>query len=106
VTSALIASFDEPHTQGPQTAFEKPVLVLLSRPLCHLCDDMEKALIPLANARGLDLNVMDIDDHPELEARFGREIPVILWKGECIYAGPLRGEALQWALDRWHCTAS
>jgi thioredoxin-like negative regulator of GroEL len=79
-------------------------LVVLSRPLCHLCTDLLAALEPLAHARGLQVAVLDIDDHPDLETRFGRDIPVVLWEGQCIHAGPAKGERLAWVLQRFGCT--
>lgn len=60
-----------------------PSLILYSRPGCHLCDDARMALEALLAdraARGLAaprLEERDISTAPELERRFGTEIPVV-----------------------------
>lgn len=56
-------------------------LVLIGRSYCHLCDDMRRAVQPLAAARGLQLREVDVDAHPELESRWGEWVPVLLWHG-------------------------
>ena len=54
-------------------------LTLLSRAWCHLCDEMQDALRPLAAQRGAEVVVMDIDDpaHAALEAAWSDKIPVL-----------------------------
>lgn len=53
-------------------------LRLLSRPGCHLCDEMRAAVEPLLAGAGLVLQVVDVDSDPALQERFGLEIPVLL----------------------------
>jgi thioredoxin-like negative regulator of GroEL len=55
-------------------------LRLLSRPGCHLCDEMKDRLEPIVReAEGkLALVVVDVDSDPELRERWGNEIPVLL----------------------------
>lgn len=55
-----------------------PRLRLLSRPGCHLCEEMLAAVAPLVSEAGGTLEVVDVDSDPVLAARFGNEIPVIL----------------------------
>jgi thiol-disulfide isomerase/thioredoxin len=59
------------------------VLTLYSRPGCHLCDEM-KAVVQRAS-RAVDASItveeIDISTDPELEARYGLEIPVLLVDG-------------------------
>jgi thioredoxin-like negative regulator of GroEL len=55
-----------------------PVLTLLSRAYCHLCDEMRDALLPLAERLGAIVAEVDIDAHPDLEARFGELVPVVM----------------------------
>ena len=50
---------------------------LLSRAYCHLCDEMQAALAPLAARHGAEVVVIDIDAHPALEARYGERVPVL-----------------------------
>lgn len=51
---------------------------VLNRSGCHLCDDFLAALRPLQAKYGFSLDVIDVDRHPELEARFGERVPVLL----------------------------
>jgi glutaredoxin len=52
-------------------------LTLLTRAYCHLCDEMQDALTPLAAARGVGIAVVDVDADPALEARYGDRVPVL-----------------------------
>ena len=53
-------------------------LTLLVRAYCHLCDDMREALRPLLAGRAVELVELDVDDDPDLEARFGDLVPVLI----------------------------
>jgi len=56
----------------------RPVeLTLYSRPGCHLCDDMKAIVTPVARELGWIVKEIDISGQPELESRFGQEIPVL-----------------------------
>ena len=55
-------------------------LTVLSRSYCHLCDDMIAAL---ENFRGrfsltFEFQVVDIDQQPALEAKWGEKVPVLM----------------------------
>ncbi len=52
-------------------------LTLLSRAYCHLCDEMQAAVAPVAAARGATLTVVDVDADAALEARYGERVPVL-----------------------------
>jgi glutaredoxin len=52
-------------------------LTLLVRAWCHLCDEMQAALAPLARRHGAKVVVVDVDDHPALEAAHGERVPVL-----------------------------
>jgi thioredoxin reductase (NADPH) len=56
-------------------------LTLLTRGYCHLCDEMEAAVRPLAAAARVQVVVVDVDADPALEAAYGDLIPV-LFAGE------------------------
>ena len=56
-------------------------LTLLSRSYCHLCDDMLAALEPFRRRFAFTVDVIDIDQHPSLEERYGDLVPVLL-RGE------------------------
>ena len=55
-----------------------PALRLLSRPECHLCDEMRAVVSPLVTRLGGTLETVDVDSDPALAARWGNEIPVLL----------------------------
>lgn len=54
------------------------ILTLLSRGYCHLCDDMRDALAPLAQRLGAVVEEVDVDAVPDLEAKYGDLVPVLL----------------------------
>jgi len=56
----------------------RPVLTLLMRTYCHLCDDMRVALGPLAARFGATVSELDVDADAALEERYGERIPVLL----------------------------
>lgn len=56
-------------------------LTLVSRACCHLCDDMEMALRPLAAEFGFSVDRIDVDADAELKARYDELVPVLLHEG-------------------------
>jgi hypothetical protein len=56
----------------------RPVLTLLTRAYCHLCDDMRVAIAPLADRFGATVTELDVDTDAALEARYGERVPVLL----------------------------
>lgn len=56
-------------------------LTLVSRRYCHLCHEMEQALLPLAAEFGFDVDIVDVDTDPELEALYDELVPVLLHRG-------------------------
>lgn len=52
-------------------------LTLYSRLGCHLCEDMEKLLPPYLKQTAISLNIIYIDDNPDLEERYGTLVPVL-----------------------------
>jgi thiol-disulfide isomerase/thioredoxin len=56
-------------------------VVLYSRVYCHLCDDMAAAVAPLAKEFGFAVEVVDVDQSAELEARYGERVPVLVLAG-------------------------
>lgn len=53
-------------------------LTLIVRAYCHLCDELREGLLRLAVGRDVVLEELDVDASPELEARFGERVPVLL----------------------------
>ena len=55
-------------------------LTVLSRSYCHLCDDLITALEQFQGrfSCAFEIEVVDIDQHPALEAQWGDKVPVLL----------------------------
>ena len=75
---------------------------MLSRTYCHLCDDMIAALESFRGRFSLtfEIDIVDIDQHPELEAKWGDKVPVLLDGEQEICQYFLDEAALQRALQR------
>jgi hypothetical protein len=58
------------------------VLVLLGRPDCRLCDEMQAVTERVRGSFGLALEKRDVRDDPETRRRYLLEIPVLLLDGE------------------------
>ncbi|AVZ78953.1 thioredoxin family protein [Zoogloeaceae bacteirum Par-f-2] len=56
----------------------QPELTVLSRQWCHLCHELIARLEPLARELGWTVKVVDVDQHPELQARWDELVPVVL----------------------------
>ena len=56
-------------------------LTVYSRPGCHLCDEMKATIDRVAQSIALTVDVIDISGDPELDRRYGLEIPVLLVDG-------------------------
>jgi hypothetical protein len=65
---------------------------LYSRPGCGLCEEMLSELALLPSARGIPIDVVDVDLHPQARARYGHKIPVLLFAGELLCHGRLDPE--------------
>jgi hypothetical protein len=57
------------------------ILTLYSRPDCCLCEAMEEVLVRVRRNIPFVLDHLDISIDPELESRFGQEIPVLFING-------------------------
>ncbi|HEY0642036.1 MAG TPA: glutaredoxin family protein [Nocardioides sp.] len=58
-----------------------PRVTLYSRPGCHLCDDAREVVVRVCDDLGLGWVEVDIESDPDLEDRFGEEIPVTFVDG-------------------------
>ena len=71
-----------------------PVVRLLSRNDCHLCD-VAKGRIRSAGRRvRFRLETVDVDSDPELAARYGERVPVVQVNGEETFAFRVNERAL------------
>lgn len=57
---------------------EKRVFTVMSRAWCHLCQDLVDQLEPIATEYGWEIEVLDVDQDPVLEARWDEWVPVLL----------------------------
>ena len=57
---------------------------IYSRPGCHLCDEMKAVVERVAGSTtpAATVDVIDISSDPDLESRYGLEIPVLLVNGK------------------------
>lgn len=74
---------------------------LYSRPGCTLCEEMLSDLAALPVARGIPIEVIDVDLEPAARARYGHKIPVLLFAGELVCHGRLDPEEVDKTL-RFH----
>ena len=66
--------------------------LLYSRPGCGLCEEMLSDLAALPSAKGIPIDVVDVDLEPASRARYGHKIPVLLLAGELLCHGRLDPE--------------
>jgi Glutaredoxin-like domain (DUF836) len=73
--------------------------LLYTRPGCGLCEEMLSDLAALPSARGIPIDVIDVDLNPATRARYGHKIPVLLFAEELVCHGRLRPEEVDKTLS-------
>ena len=63
----------------------KPVLRVYTGRGCHLCDIVKAQLESLKAELGFTIELVGIDDDPELERRYRQELPVVELEGRKIF---------------------
>jgi hypothetical protein len=53
----------------------------VGKPGCHLCEEMRAVVARVLRGTALELLELNVEEHPELEARYVFEIPVLLLEG-------------------------
>jgi glutaredoxin len=53
----------------------------MTRPGCHLCEEMKHAIAEAARGIDVELREVDVSRDPELESRYGHDIPVLFVNG-------------------------
>ncbi|SEH07790.1 glutaredoxin family protein [Candidatus Venteria ishoeyi] len=53
-------------------------LTLYTRLDCHLCEDMQQALMPLQTEYGFSLHIVDIDADDHLRVLYNERIPLLM----------------------------
>ncbi len=72
--------------------------LLYSRPGCGLCEELLAELAALPAARGIAVDVVDVDSDAAARMRFGHKIPVLLLGGELVCHGRLDAAEVHKAL--------
>lgn len=75
-------------------------LTFYSRPDCCLCEDMQTVLAQVRRDTPFDLEEIDIETDPELESRYGQEIPVLFVNGRKAFKYRLTANELRRRLAR------
>jgi glutaredoxin len=57
-------------------------LTIYSRPGCHLCEEMKAVVERVRREHPFELTEVDISGNPDLELRYGQEIPVLELDGK------------------------
>jgi glutaredoxin len=52
-----------------------------SRPGCHLCDEAKETIERVRRRFDFELQIIDVETDPALEAEYGEEIPVVCING-------------------------
>ena len=53
-------------------------LTVLTREYCHLCEELLAGLERFQQRYDFEIEVVDVDRHPDLEAKWGDKVPVVL----------------------------
>ncbi len=82
------------------SAVHPVTLTLYTRPDCSLCDTMKREVERARVSRPLRWVVVDIETDPELEARYGRSIPVLEIDGQVAFKGRLTADEFARKFER------
>ncbi len=69
---------------------------LLTRPDCHLCEEMEAVLEEVLPTFGATYSCRNVDEDPDLKQRYGELIPVLLREGRAV----AKVRVDRWQLER------
>ncbi|HXF08299.1 MAG TPA: glutaredoxin family protein [Candidatus Acidoferrales bacterium] len=75
-------------------------LTLYTRPRCGLCDLLHEDLLALCRDRAVAIVPINVDSDPDLKARYGVRIPVVVGDGTVLCEGRLDASAVRAFLDR------
>src|SRR5215831_18264462 len=78
---------------------ELPV-ILLTRKGCHLCDDALEVLQVHRKEYRFQLEIIDVDSSPELAAKHGDCVPVVLVDGKVRFRGRVNEVLLKRLLEK------
>ena len=66
----------------PGGVSDTPAITIYSKPGCHLCDEMKHVVLGVSKTVPMTIEEVDISTDPELDSRYGLEIPVLLVDGQ------------------------
>lgn len=75
-------------------------VVVYSRENCCLCDEALAEVERARKSAGFELQILDVDTDPELAARYGHEVPVVVVNGRKAFKFRLSAEQLLRQLRR------
>ncbi len=70
-----------------------PSLRLLTRADCEICQELHAILLNAGILEPEELEVIDIDEHPDLRAIYHYRVPVILRGNAELWVGPVNEDA-------------
>jgi len=76
----------------------KTEVIIYSKPGCHLCEEATKAILSAGCVELYILKHVNIEDDPELLARYKNDIPVITFDGVEVFRHRLTSEEFAKAL--------
>jgi glutaredoxin len=81
-------------------------VTIYSRPGCHLCDEMKALVERVRVEHAFELTEVDVSGNPDLERRYGSEIPVLEVDGKKIAKYRIDEAGLTRALKSREASAS
>ena len=75
-------------------------LILYSRKNCCLCDEMKAVIGQVAGRIVIELAEVNVDSSPELQKKFGEEVPVLFIDGRKAFKYRLTASALMKTLRK------
>lgn len=73
-------------------------VTLVTRAGCHLCDNARETIAAVAAQYEFELAVLDVDSSPDLLAKYGDHVPVVLVDGSLVAYWFVTSEVLAKAL--------
>jgi len=80
---ALLKGKAEDPAEGKPSPL--PSVELYTRPACSLCDEAKKILVRVRKEIPFSFREVDVSGDPELERRYGGEVPVVMIGGRKVF---------------------
>jgi hypothetical protein len=82
-------------------------ITFVTRRNCSVCDEARDHLLPVAERRRLEVDVVDVDTDPELLAAYGAVVPVVLSsRGRVLASGRISARQARLVVLRARCGRS